>query len=89
MVSSVTNTKRAEARRYDPANMADTMYGNRVRGDKASGKQARHANPEARNLYLAGVHDALEVLLEWQKTGMDPLTLSALMCQLNDQTKTA
>lgn len=85
MVAATKTTKE-----FDPEHMADTMYGMRVKADTKKGRKARHIDREATAaIYKSGIHDTLTALLEWQKSGMEPGTLSMLMCKLHKQTQTA
>jgi hypothetical protein len=88
-VAAVATKTTKQDRRFDQEHMADTLYSMRVKADTKRGRGARHIKLEAAAIYKAGVHDTLTALLEWQKSGMEPSTLSALMCQLHDQTKLA
>lgn len=68
-------------------NMAAAMYTERVADDAKKGRaEIFGKNPDARQLYMKGVHDMITCMNTWIEEEIDPELLNVFVTALHDQT---
>jgi hypothetical protein len=75
---------------FDLSRIAEDLYKQRVRQDRKrlNAMPAFAYQEDAKKLYMMGVRDALTCLRTWTDEGVSTDTMTMLLCQLHEQSKT-
>ncbi len=72
---------------YDDESCATAMYAHRKMEDAADpARSAKHEHPNARELYMLGIHDTIVILEAYAEAGNSPDSIRSLLNGMHGET---